>query len=145
MKIFLNRILFSILLLFLFSCDDQVNNIEIITEVPVSVKQGDVFDIFFKIKNISGKPQELVSIDIEQEYLEGFAILQSSPFFNDSFHIPLFNMQSYSFNESIGAYSEIIIIFSVKAIGKGYYKGNIDFPINSEMSFITRPIFTEIY
>ena len=145
MKIFLNRILFPILLLFLFSCDYHLHNIEITTEAPVLVKKGDVFEIFFKINNTSGKPQELLSIDIEQQYLEGFAVLETSPFFNDSFHVPLFDMQSYSFNESIGAYSETTIMFRVKAIGKGYYKGNIDFPINSEMNYITRPIFTEIH
>ena len=143
MRLSFARVFFSILFLFLFSCDTP-KNIEIYTDVPVSINNGELFTITTKIKNTSNKPQELVSIDIANNYLEGIVILGTTPNYNDVVHVPIDNTTSYSFNKTINPNSEITIRFNARAINSGIYNSTIDFCINSEISFLSRGIFTEI-
>jgi len=143
MRLYIARVFFLMLFLFLFSCDTP-KNIEIYTDVPVSLNRGESFTIITKIKNTSHKSQELVSIDIANNYLEGIVILSTTPNYNDVLYIPIDNTTSYSFNKTIKPNSEIIIRFNAKAINSGIYNSTIDFCINSEYSFLSRGIYTEI-
>jgi len=134
----------SILLLFLFSCNTP-ENIEVHTDVPISINRGELFTIITKIKNTSYKSQELVSIDIDNNYLDGVVILGTSPNYSDVMNVPIDNTTSYSFNKIINPNSEITIKFNAKAVNSGTYNSTIDFCINSSFDFISRTIFTEIY
>ena len=138
-----SKVFFSILALCLISCND-LDNIEVYADVPVSINRGELFTITTKIKNTSNKPQKLVSIDIANNYLDGVVILGTVPNYNDIMNVPFDNTTSYSFNRIINPNSEIIIKFNAKAINSGAYNSTIDFCINSEFSFVSRAIFTEI-
>jgi len=144
MKVILNKIFFSILILSLFSCSDP-ENILLYIDSPTSVKKGKEFNIITKIKNTSNKSQKLVSIDIDDNYLDGIAILSTIPDYNDIIYIPIDNTQSYFFNKIIEPNSEITVQFRAKAFKVGTFQGTIDFCINSEISFLTKSIFTDIY
>ena len=98
MKLF--KIFFPILLFCLFSCSTP-ENIEVYADVPVSINQGELFTITTKIKNTSHKSQELVSIDIANNYLDGIVILSTMPNYNDVMNVPIDNTTSYSFNRTI--------------------------------------------
>ena len=67
-----------------------------------------------------------------------------TPNYNDVVHVPIDNTTSYSFNKTINPNSEITIRFNARAINSGTYNSTIDFCINSEISFLSRGIFTEI-
>ena len=131
MKTFFNKILFPILVLFLFSCSDP-ENIELFIDSPTSVKKGQEFNIITTITNTSNKAQELVSIDIDDNYLDGIVILSTTPNYSDVLYVPIDDTQSYSFNKTIEPNSEINIEFRAKAIKSGTHRGTIDFCINSE-------------
>ena len=144
MKIILNKIFFLILIFSLFSCSDP-ENILLYVDSPISVKKGNTFNIIATIKNPSNQHQKLVSIDIDDNYLDGIAILSTIPDYSDVLYIPIDNTQSYSFNKIVEPNTEIVIKFLAKAFETGMFEGKIDFCINSEFSFLSRSIFTEIY
>tara|TARA_B100001142_G_C14261423_1_gene627164 strand:- start:753 stop:1187 length:435 start_codon:yes stop_codon:yes gene_type:complete len=144
MKIILNKIFFLILIFSLFSCSDP-ENILLYVDSPISVKKGNTFNIIATIKNTSNQHQKLVSIDIDDNYLDGIAILSTIPDYSDVLYIPIDNTQSYSFNKIVEPNTEIVIKFLAKAFETGMFEGKIDFCINSEFSFLSRSIFTEIY
>ena len=143
MKLFFTKMFFLILLLFLFSCNTP-ENIEVHADVPISINRGELFTITTQIKNTSHKPQELVSIDIANNYLDGVVILGTSPNYKDVINVPIDNTTSYSFNKIINPNSEITVKFNAKAVNSGIYNSTIDFCINSSFNFISRTIFTEI-
>jgi len=138
------KIFFSILVLSLFSCGN-LDHILLYVESPSSVKKGEIFNIITTIKNTSNKNQKIVSIDIDDNYLDGVAILSTTPNYSDVLYVPIDNTQSYSFNKTIKPNSEITIQFSAKAFQIGTFQGTIDFCINSEFNFLTQSIFTDIY
>ena len=143
MKLFFSKVFYLMFFIFIFSCDTP-KNIEIYIDVPVAINNGELFTITTKIKNTSPQSQELVSIDISNNYLEGIVILGTTPYYNNVEPVPFDNTTSYSFNKTINPNSQITIKFNAKAINKGTYNSTIDFCINSEISFLTRGIFTEI-
>ena len=145
MKIILNKIFFLILIFSLFSCSDP-ENISLYVDCPISVKKGETFSIITTIKNTSNhQQQKIVNIDIDDNYLDGIAILSTIPDYSDVLYIPIDNTQSYSFNEIVRPNEEIVIEFIAKAFKAGTFKGTIDFCINSEFSFLSKSIFTNIY
>ena len=143
MKSITHNIILSLCLLFFIGCDSP-QNIIITLDAPSSVNVGDKFTIKTKIKNTDTTSQKLVSIDIASGYLKGAAIIKTIPQYHDVMYIPIDNTSSYSFNEWIGPGEEITVKFYAKAIKRGIYNSEIDFCINSDMSFLTRTIFTEI-
>lgn len=135
----MSRIQISIISMFsilLFSCG-SVENIEIHLTNPINVEVGEEFKTVATISNTSGEDQVLYSIDIGDNYTDGFMLLKSEPSFTDVMKNSLDNTTSYSFHAIIPANSSLVVEHYWKAVKQGDYKDVFDFCINSAMLFIT--------
>ena len=128
--------------LFIRQAFKSPENIVFTIEAPLRVTSGDDFEIVVTIENTSTKPQTLVSIDVWDRYLEGIAIIASSPSFRQAFHIPIDNTVAYEFNREIPGNGSLIVTLSAQALAPGDYDSYIDACINSEVSYMTQPIRT---
>jgi hypothetical protein len=135
----MSRIQISIISMFsilLFSCG-SVENIEIHLTNPINVEVGEEFKTVATISNTSGEDQVLYSIDIGNNYTDGFMLLSSEPSFTDVMKNSLDNTTSYSFHAIIPANSSLVVEHYWKAVKQGDYKDVFDFCINSDILFIT--------
>ena len=135
----MSRIQISIISMFsilLFSCG-SVENIEIHLTNPINVEVGEEFKTVATISNTSGEDQVLYSIDIGNNYTDGFMLLRSEPSFTDVMKNSLDNTTSYSFHAIIPANSSLVVEHYWKAVKQGDYKDVFDFCINSDILFIT--------
>jgi len=117
-------------------------NVVIDVNAPISSEVGEEFEISIKITNTDTKSQSLVSVDVGDEYLEGIAILRTVPAYSNVSHIPIDNSMSYEFDRDIASGEELVVTLYAKALKSGDHKGDVDICINSEMSFLTRPLRT---
>jgi hypothetical protein len=117
-------------------------DIEIGIEAPLQVKKGDEFVVVARVANTAKKTQTLVSLDIGDKYLDGVAIVKTEPGYKEAGHVPIDNTMSYVFKVPVDAGEEIQVHLYAKAIKSGDYKSEVDFCINSEFSFLTKPIRT---
>lgn len=117
-------------------------DIHVGVESPLNVSQGDEFIILSTVQNTASKKQELVSIDIADSYLDGIAILRTEPDHREATHVPIDNTMSYVFKLPIAAGEQKVIKFYAKAIKHGDHNAEIDFCINSGISFLSRSIRT---
>ena len=131
----------TILLFFIHGCETPENVICSI-ECPITVNKGDEFIITVNVKNIDSKKQTLVSLDIGDEYLAGIAILKTIPDYYDLMHIPIDQTVSYTYNLNIGPGDTSTIKLYAKALSIGDYSSEIDFCINSSLSFLSKSIRT---
>ena len=116
--------------------------VDISVEAPVTVSQGERFQLLVRVANTASSTQVLVDLDIADEYLEGLVVESSLPMFSDSRHIPLDNTISYSYDIPIESGEEIEVIFEVFAAKVGDFSGDIDFCINDEASCLSHHIRT---
>ena len=139
------KLLLSVILLgfVLVGCGTP-KNIVCSWDSPVSVKNGERFEITVTVKNTDEKQQKLVSLDVGQEYLEGIIIEKSMPPFFESSRIPIDNTISYSYNITIEPDEEQTIVLSAYAAKSGDFSSEVDFCINSEISFLSHSIRTII-
>ena len=135
-------LLLSLISLFLFSSCDKVKDIIVELDVPISIKLEDNFIINLTVKNTSSKEQTLKSIDIGNDYLDGIAIYKWTPAYHDSYPIIGFDMTTYVYDLPISPGGEVTIRLDAKPAKRGDFKSTVDFPINSEMTFLTKDIRT---
>ena len=93
-----NFLLLSLISLFFFNSCDEVKDIIIEFDVPISVKLEDNFFINIVVKNTSSKEQTLKSIDIGNDYLDGIAIYNWTPAYHDSYSVIGFDMTTYTYD-----------------------------------------------
>jgi len=136
------RLLLVLLLAFASTHCDSPQNVEIGITAPIQAKKGEEFVIVTTVKNTASEPQTLVSLDIGDAYLNGIAILRTEPDFREASHIPIDNTMSYVFKLTIDEGNDVEVLLYAKAIKSGDHRSEIDFCINSEFSFITKPIRT---
>jgi hypothetical protein len=139
---YVQRFLVVLLLAFVSSQCDSPQNVEIGITAPIQAKMGEEFVIVTTVKNTASEPQTLVSLDIGDAYLNGIAILRTEPDFREASHIPIDNTMSYVFKLTIDEGDDVEVWLYAKAIKSGDHRSEIDFCINSEFSFITKPIRT---
>ena len=133
-----------ILLSAIFSSCGEVEGIDIKLDIPVIVSLDDEFVTQVTITNKLNETQELVSIDIGDGYLEGIALITTYPNYSDQMHVPIDNTVSYSFGKEIGPHESITIDLHWRALSAGEFSDEIDFCINSELSFISRGARTKV-
>jgi hypothetical protein len=109
---------------------DIENNINVIKEYPREVNLDDTFDIKFSINNIDDVSHKLITIDIDNIFLDGILITDISP--KSISNYEYFWMQVYNFKENISNTSDTNIVFSAKAIKKWDFSGDVDFCIDLE-------------
>jgi len=138
------RLLIAICVLPLFTSCGEVENIEVAIDQPVDVREGEQFTTIMTVSNTGSVSQELFSIDIADTFLEGVMVVASSPPFRESTHVPIDNTQSYSFNSAIGPGQTLDVKFTMQALYPGVYRGDVDFCINDDYTFVSYPIGTVI-
>jgi hypothetical protein len=126
-----------IIFTFLAACT-EIKDIHIEMDLPLKVQNDNEFIITVKLKNLADKSQELVSIDIGDDYLKGIAIIKTEPSYNNSIHIPIDNSVSYSFEKDVASGDSIVVRFYCKTILVGDFSDEIDFCINSDYNFLTK-------
>lgn len=62
-------------------------DVTINVDAPLQIRNGQGFIVIVTINEISGKAQELDSIDIAEEYLSGIAVERTDPQFLESYSI----------------------------------------------------------
>ena len=143
----LKKLLLILPIIFLsaiFSSCGEVEGIDINLDIPVVVDLDEEFVTQVTITNKLTESQELVSIDVGDGYLEGIALIKTYPNYTDQIHIPLDNTVSYSFGQDIGPHESITIDLHWRALSTGEFSDDIDFCINSELSFISRGARTKV-
>ena len=96
-------------------------------DVPLDVRVGATLDLVVTVTNVrSGKGLSLSSIDLSDEYLAGFTVLQVDPPAQSSMHIPLDNSQSFTFDAQVPPGESRQFTFSLRAEKPGIYRGDVD-------------------
>ncbi|MEM0926429.1 MAG: hypothetical protein AAGJ83_10365 [Planctomycetota bacterium] len=98
--------------------------LEASVSAPVVVQQGDEFVMTVTAANSDRQPIVLDSIDISDEFLAGFRLVEVQPEPIDTMSI--FGMQSWEFGESVAAGDSIDITFTFQAMQPGQYVGDVD-------------------
>ena len=142
MKTYVLLILGGLALPMMASGCGSPKDIEIGIEAPLQVEKGDEFVVVARVANTATKTQTLVSLDIGDKYLDGIAIVKTEPGYKEASHVPIDNTMSYVFKAPVEAGEEIQVLLYAKAIKSGDYKSEVDFCINSEFSFLTKPVRT---
>ncbi|MCZ6601557.1 MAG: hypothetical protein O6952_00970 [Planctomycetota bacterium] len=122
----------------------EPEGIRIQVESPDSVTLGQEFTILLTVHNEAEREQLLHSIDLYDVYLDGIAIQGTKPEFTTSHHTPIFDIQTYEFQENIPAGDSIEVRFVAKAVKTGDFRADIDVCINSAFHFLSRPIRTRV-
>lgn len=112
--------------------------------VPVSVAVGESFDIVAHVTHDADETQLLHSIDIGESYLEGIAVLSSTPNFSESFYLDD-GTYTHTLLTDIPAGDGADIIFHAVALESGNWKGAFDvcFDDGINCSFYTVSTFVE--
>ena len=128
----------------LSGCTLEVEDVSVVIESPLIVHAGQDFIIQAKIKNTDpSSTQVLVSIDLQNEYLQGVAVLNTEPRYADIVSIP-FVGKSFVFNAPINAGGELNIVIHAQALAVGDYNSLADFCINSDYTFISDTLRTVV-
>lgn len=130
-----------ILVLSLAACSDP-KNVVLGVQAPLRVNNGDKFVITASVENTAPETQTLVSLDIGDAYLEGIAILRTEPDNKQASHVPIDDTMSYEFDLPVEAGGRIEIKLFAEAVQAGDHNSHIDFCINSEYLFLTKPLRT---
>jgi hypothetical protein len=111
-------------------------------DAPLEVKRGEEFLVTIEVENTAGRTQQLNSIDVWDNYLEGVAIRRADPAFTESFHVPVDNTESYTFERDIGPKGKLTVKFFAIGVKVGDFNSHVDVCINSAGSCKTFPLRT---
>jgi hypothetical protein len=130
-----------VVVLSLLACASP-ENVTVGMQAPISVAKGDEFLILATVENTAPTVQTLVSLDIGDAYLDGIAIMKTEPDNKEAFHVPLDKTMSYVFDIPVYPGDQVEIVLLAKAVRTGDFNSEIDFCINTDFSFLTKPIRT---
>jgi hypothetical protein len=112
-------------------------------ESPDQVADGETFEVRVVVVNDrADKPLTVSSIDIADEYLEGFVVRGTEPVAKQSIHVPFDNSQSFEFDSVVPPNGTNIFTFQLRARKEGFYHGDVD--VCEGMRFITLLVQTEV-
>lgn len=140
-KKFIAIFIVAFVLMFTSGCGTP-KNIIIDVKAPLQETIDNEFDIIVNVKNTSSKAQKLVSLDIGDDYLKGIVITKTVPNYIEAYHVPIDDTMSYVYDKTIPANGDVKIILKAKALKTGDYDDEIDVCINSDYSFLTKPVRT---
>ena len=130
-------IITTLLLTVLTGCATP-KNISIYKEVPLEVNKGETFNFTISIHNEDSKEHELRSIDISNSFLQGIAILETSPIVKEEYDI--LGQHIFEFKKNLVKTSEAKIIFTAKAVKSGDFSGDLDVCIDGDTSCLYNSI-----
>ncbi|TLD72005.1 hypothetical protein FEM03_04580 [Phragmitibacter flavus] len=106
---------------------------------PNEVEMNGVVDLVITATNPHPEPVVLDSVDINNDFLKGFQVVNVQPTPSDSMSV--FVLKSWSFGSELQPNESIDIKFTLKAIKVGRFEGEIDV-CNPNQDFIT--LFADI-
>lgn len=124
----------------MFDTDDFYAEIS----APSSVSNGETFEIAVTVYNTASATQKLHSLDIADEYLEGLDVVGSDPGYDDLFHVPIDNTESYEYMDEIPAGGSVVVKLTMLATDAGTWSGDIDVCVNGDARFIAYPVTTTV-
>lgn len=113
-------------------------DVEVSVEAPLHATVGESFRVLATATNTSSTSKTLVDIDIADSYLSGIVVESATPPFRESWHVPIDNTVSYSFDLPIAAGESATVEFSVIAAHAGDFSGDFDFCVDSEVHCISQ-------
>jgi hypothetical protein len=122
----------------------EPEDIKVQVAVPVSVQEGQTFELKATVLNESNRARKLVDLDIADEYLAGLAVQSASPPFESSMHVPVDNSLSHTFNLDIPPKGRVDVTVTLYAARAGDYSGDLDFCIDSEVHCVTYVVRTVV-
>jgi hypothetical protein len=113
-------------------------------EAPVLVNKGDEFTIIAKVENTGVQQKTLVSLDLDDAYLDGIAVLRTEPEHKALTHVAITNTMKYRFDLAIEAGNYIEIRIYAIATKRGDYNSNIYFSTKPPVIYLDKSIRTVV-
>lgn len=103
--------------------------------MPDAVHEGDTFDFVITVRNEHPEERTLKDVDFWSPLLEGMTVIKVTPKYE--FTNPG-EPRTYSFNSTIPANGEIVVIFELHAHNAGTYAGNVVISVDSVFSTLSK-------
>jgi len=113
-------------------------------EAPVLVNKGDEFTIIAKVENTGVQQKTLVSLDLDDAYLDGIAVLRTEPEHKALTHVAITNTMKYRFDLAIEAGNYIEIRIHAIATKRGDYDLIICFSTKPPFNVLCKSIRTVV-
>ncbi len=101
--------------------------VEVVVPGPIEVEVGETFQLEVQVTNRrSSGSLTVTSLDLDEGYLAGFAVLSTTPGHSASTHIPLDDTRSFTFDRAVAAGETATFTFELRAVQAGNYRGDVD-------------------
>ncbi len=117
-------------------------NITVAVNAPSQAPARQPFQITVDVTNTATTTQNLNSIDIYDGWHDGFVISQTTPATTSK--IRIMDFTSYFFEKDIPPGQTLTVTFDVTPTTVGSYTGDWDICINTEYSFMTQTVHTQV-
>lgn len=117
-------------------CIGTPDNTVVTIDAPISVSKGTDFKINVIVENTDSKPHELRSIDIEEAFLKGVYIKDTTPKTTEDY--TAFGDHVYEFRKQIPANSELKVTLNVNAVKAGDFPGEFDICIDADATCLSK-------
>ena len=115
-----------IVALFVYAAGD-IEGVTVTINAPMEVVKGEEFALVVNIQNTrASKPLKVSSIDIAEDYLQGFFFVSSDPTAKSSEHVPFDNSRSFKFDLEVPPGQTTAVTFNLRPTQAGVYRGDLD-------------------
>lgn len=115
--------------------------IEIKSPLDVNVQQ--TFNLEITVHNQRpSKALQLTDLDLSEDYLNGFTVLEVTPSPKSNIRIPLENTRSYTFDIPISPGKSQSFVYTLRAEKEGIFRGDVD--ACEDLQFITEQAQTVV-
>lgn len=104
-------------------------------DMPTTITEGDTFDMVLTVTNDLSEERKLIDVDFWEPLFDGVIINNVDPSYEQADNIMFMN--TYTFNTTIPANSELVITFNATAHTAGYYQANMDLSVDSMFSTLS--------
>lgn len=111
-------------------------------DAPQRVVEGDTFDLRVTLHNATGRPIELVGIDLSGDYLDGFVLIRTEPDYLAEEEGPVF--RAFDYDIEIPANGDAHVVLRVQAVAAGDYTGDLDARLTGSTGLLTERLSTTI-
>jgi hypothetical protein len=126
---------------FVLYAGQDPKNVAVSLEGPHTVKIKEDFTITVVVQNQRKEDDlHMTDVDVAEEYIQGFLILDTDPKPKSSMHVPVDNKRSYTFDQVIKAGETARFEFHLRPKKAGLYQGEID--VCEGVRFLTAQVQT---
>ena len=113
-------------------CWDAAEHTSIDVDAPETVVVGDVFDFTVEVTNHDDEVHVIDSIDIANDFLDGFEIFSVDPEQSGELSLePFLDQYSYTMGAEVAPDESVVVTFSAGASEIGEYSGSFDVCMDS--------------